>query len=1548
MGLKVHHRFLACFAATVMLGLAPLSLAVGQVLNRNDPENAPDVFVPASRDLQLQLNRARKALQEGSFVDAADLLGSLIAVPEAVRFSADAEDYFLDAAEAGGTYRSLKSEVLKLLGGMPAKGREAYEIRYGADAKSLVDAAVEAGDIEKLTEAARMYFHTKAGYEAMLLIARYHYIQGRPLAAALCAQRVVDAAAASTCEPEASLLVASAWWSAGYPDRAKASLVALRKKMPRAQVEVNGKKISLFATDDRALAWLQEILPEAAAASAGPQENWVMHRGDPARNAESKGGAPVRTPIWQALPVFDPEDEAILRDVERGFREQPAPAAMLSVLHPLAIGDDVIMRLPDRVIALDFETGKAKWEYPWDDTARSIGQSLDAHRNQTNEKDKRRRDLTRKIWEDAAQGQLASDGEQLYFLDGLDITSAPRTNLPNWAPRARGQFNTLSYSNSLVCLELQGEGRQKWVVGGASGEDEDKLAGAWFLGAPLAMQGQVYVLAEIMGEIRLVVLDADTGRLQWWQQLCQVEDFTPIQNDLERKLTGCSPSYADGVMVCPTSAGAIVAVDIATRSLIWGHRYQSSLQRRTSYYQGTAGKEIGKRWADCTVTIAEGKVLVCTPDNDELHCLDLLTGKRIWGPTPRNGSLYIACVRKGFVTLVNSESMTALRLADAASAWSSAIPLKDSRPSGRGFVEGDFYYLPTENSQILKINLIKGEIVERIPTAFPLGNLVCHGDAVIAQSTRHWLSLFHQLDPLRAQVAKRLAADPADAWALARQGEILSHDGKPREAMESLKASLAKAPTSRSTRAILARTMLGQLRENYAGNPELVKEAAKYVERPEDRAELLQLELNGLMKVGALSEAFDRLMQLAIDSEQPGVATSYELIQPPGDPARKVTRDRWQRGMLLAMWKKGTGELRDKMQKRFAQEAAKYGPEVGTERLTRFVSLFGGFPGTEGAHAQLIKIETAAANYLRAELLIEALHRLDSSTSQATAEVLAVELGLVSSQPDLVSQAWKALMARNEPLKLVDGRELDSWKKTIESKIVVSPAKTWPAGAVEAEALEERSLNYGPLGAFTPYRMRTNGSLDFAEISVARLGNEAILVRDRFGAEQFRLDIDRLDNRQQMYPDIRHFARVKGNFLLVAQGFQLLALDLHRSAVESDSVIQWNLDLIPPKSSPYQGAMYGQRNFLLPNRSPLETTPPRSEVVYSSVDRIMGQTSDLRNEGICFHRGLALVCAAPLSGKVHWERTDVPMGYDLHADESTLVVADRDQKLVRRFRLADGEELTPAQLGDGERVWGGVGSNVLTSQSLASGKTMVRLWSFAEETPRLAWQQEMPPKSVGCLVEGVEVALLDPSGELTIQSLDEAKPAVKQLLNVSDGMSALTVQRTSDAYFVYVHQPPPKNSGGPSATITAYLRATEPFHGSLYAIDRQSGTPLWPSPARIDMNAIIPESAPASPLLVFCKITKQAAAPGRILSSSGATRGSLVVVDKATGRNLFEKIDFGFQFPVPFCRVDVAPKTNEVTVIVPAQSFGGIKINYTDEPRPPEPPAQSGNFTLRP
>jgi len=43
--------------------------------------------------------------------------------------------------------------------------------------------------------------------------------------------------------------------------------------------------------------------------------------------------------------------------------------------------------------------------------------------------------------------------------------------------------------------------------------------------------------------------------------------------DAGRRLSGATPSYDGGVLICPTSAGAVVAVDATTRSLLWGFQY---------------------------------------------------------------------------------------------------------------------------------------------------------------------------------------------------------------------------------------------------------------------------------------------------------------------------------------------------------------------------------------------------------------------------------------------------------------------------------------------------------------------------------------------------------------------------------------------------------------------------------------------------------------------------------------------------------------------------------------------------------------------------------------------------------------------------------------------------------------------------------------------------------------------------------------------------------------------------------------------------------------
>src|SRR5262249_393767 len=135
------------------------------------------------------------------------------------------DDFFFKPQPEKPLYRSLKAEAQQLIGKMPAEGRQAYELQFGARAQQMLVVAADSGDINKLEEIARRYFHTQAGYQATLLLGRHYLDHNRPLAAALCFQRLLDApAAAAALEPSLSVLLASSWLSGGMTDRAQETL----------------------------------------------------------------------------------------------------------------------------------------------------------------------------------------------------------------------------------------------------------------------------------------------------------------------------------------------------------------------------------------------------------------------------------------------------------------------------------------------------------------------------------------------------------------------------------------------------------------------------------------------------------------------------------------------------------------------------------------------------------------------------------------------------------------------------------------------------------------------------------------------------------------------------------------------------------------------------------------------------------------------------------------------------------------------------------------------------------------------------------------------------------------------------------------------------------------------------------------------------------------------------------------------------------------------------------------------------------------------------
>ena len=125
-------------------------------------------------------------------------------------------------------------------------------------------------------------------------------------------------------------------------------------------------------------------------------------------------------------------------------------------------------------------------------------------------------------------------------------------------------------TNKLVAYDIRDD-RASCKSGSWAARRRCEQSDAFFLGPPLPLRGQLYVMAEVKDEMRLLALDGATGKLLWSQQLAMVE--SNITQDPIRRLAGVSPSYSDGVLICPTGAGCVVAVDLATRSLLWGYIY---------------------------------------------------------------------------------------------------------------------------------------------------------------------------------------------------------------------------------------------------------------------------------------------------------------------------------------------------------------------------------------------------------------------------------------------------------------------------------------------------------------------------------------------------------------------------------------------------------------------------------------------------------------------------------------------------------------------------------------------------------------------------------------------------------------------------------------------------------------------------------------------------------------------------------------------------------------------------------------------------------------
>jgi len=1520
---------------------------------RTAPSSVPqkellNVFLPAPRDYKQHLSRAITALEEDRFSEAVSELGRLLERLDTDRPDAgdDAGDFFVGPHNEAGTRTSLRAEAQRLLGSMPAKGRREYELQFGAEARMLLDESLNKGDIDKLMEVTRKFFHTKAGYEATILLGRHHFDYGRPLAGALCLKRLAETpVAAAEYDPELSMLLATCWLCADMPERARQMLVQWKQRHPRATVRVGAEEIRLFEKDDNALAWLEQAIGTRRKPTSNGEDQWVMYRGNPQRNARSDGCVPLMNYRWFVPLAVDPEDEQNVEQLRQRYVDQRLPA--LPAFQPVVVGDTVLIRSPWRLYGVDFITGKRLWYYPSLEDQPGQPEAPSPHISSRAPGSPRMQRMHQRIWEDAAFGQISSDGQQVFVIDELGYASInPYTHRIRMMPggfrqTVPGQPKT---TNRLAALDVAQQGKLKWMVPESTDEKESRLAGAFFLGAPLPLGKRLYVLAEIKKEIRLVALDAQTGKLEWSQQLAHV-DSRPINRDMTRRLAAASPSFADGVLICPTSAGAIVAVDVSNRSLLWGYQYEQARVSRSHagvFHVGVyprQAKQPGEQWADATITIADGRVLATPVESSEMHCLDLVTGKLQWKKS-REDALFVGCIDDGKVLLVGKNAVSAVRLADGKPAWKTpSMPLPGgAMPSGRGFLCQHYYYQPTTASEIVKIDVRTGQASKPYKTREVLGNLICHKDAVISQGANR-VSSFFQLDSLRGQVTERLDKNPKDAWALARQAELLLHDGRRNEALAVLRRAYQAKPDD-EVQTLLVDTLLEALSEDFEGNRQLAAEVESLINRPDQRMAFLRLTAAGLHESGKPREAFEAYMKIAdLDGAgrpvQPGTKTRSELENV--DRFLRVRRDRWVRTRLAALWKAAGDDDRAEMDAAIRKRFDAAVTADSAKALRRFIGYFAMHNAADEARLQLADRLIAAGDLLAADVLLERLQ--DSSETSLAAGATARRAGVLETAEhfDEAAALYLRLAQKWGDVKCLNGKTglqlLDAVPPDSPVGRAVASKTEWPHGKVKVSSDTNRTPGFSSYRRIYPLNVRHNRSAAVPGRSVSLDPmSSAIFVRDGLGRRTVQIPLVASGGRRfySSNMSLSHGA-FRGHLLVLWINYEVIALDTLKSTKGGPKRDLWRHDLsksVP--GSPISRSRVSRKVITNPWMGP-------RYVAANSAGRPVGALGPLTEDGICFVSGHELICKNPISGETVWIRNDVQSDCDLFGDEEVLIVVPAESVNAMVLRASDGHLLQRVTVPRYDRRWVTVGRNVLTWEEIADNKLELILYDPITSTE--VWSREYAAGSKGCPLGDEEIGILQPDGRFELLSLADGEVRIEAKLDPEPefataglGEAYIHLMRSSDQYLLLTHTPVTHTTAGVTITSSPDGTFAPMFHGRVYAFDRQTGEKQWPAPAYIDRYALPLDQPVELPVLTFLRHVRKTerGRPTRMQTDA-------LCIDRRDGRILLKKEGAATQTGTYEVVGDPSKKT--VSLLLPSKRY---TMQFSDEPRPPEPSAQTG------
>jgi outer membrane protein assembly factor BamB/tetratricopeptide (TPR) repeat protein len=1039
---KMEEKAVPAPAAPPVPGLPGLAEPTTRAESNMDPDGFLKNGIHLVKDEKgrgKQIEAAIDYINDENWATAVERLQKLLEIDEDVfvrlkRKNAEGNEVFV--------WVSAKQEADRLVSTLPPAGMDFYKATYGAKAAELLKKAKKNGDPSLLNDIMKRYAHTDAGAEAVKLLGDYKFDRGEYMPALLCYSKLINRLGAE--KTPVTLLAKAAWAahlappSSSDKNTVTAANVLSEKelwKMLRARTREVQFGEQAMPVDD-----LQEHVAKLDRSRLEQNAtDSLIYRATPSRSNQLTGGPAFMTREWGLSLLYDKDSSSAssitasrerIRQAKTELKKQNQPIIPAFTPITLSVLDGkgekkplLIYKNYYGVFAVDLRKGELSWK---SDSYWSLQRMLQERGSKQNVVadwlNTYQQQQPQIVFENSTVDTLSTDGQFVYVVEDFAIPPTPQVNLNNGAFFPGGMQNTPNIDpsieryiahNKLYAISLAGNsGKLAWEL--PAEEEKGPLAECYFLGPPLPLAGKMYVLTDKQQEIRLVCLETaevrgpegkmiSVPRVVSTQTLGMTQE--KMQSDPLRRTWAAHLAYGEGILVCPTNAGAVFGVNLLENSLVWAYPYRDksdAAEQQPQVWNGNPRFRGGQwpppgwrqlpdgrlvpivthhnQWKVTAPVISDGKVVFTAPDARSIHCINLRDGSPLWRKSKLDDDLYLGNVYNGKVLIVGKKNVRALSLSTGEMLWT----LETGTPSGQGIGSDNVYYLPLKDGgkgkdepQIVGIDMDRGKVVSRSKSrpseadkndadvpgnlAFAEGKVISitafgKGENEDSSKCEGEVVAYPQLKVKIAEMDDLIAKNPNDANALTERGELRLDKGDLAGAIDDLSTALKNDPTRETrdkARAKLYDTLTVYIADHFNDAEKYLKEyeelckidldSAPEKERSKLESEQRRRRSTFLWLVGKGREEQGRLVEAFEKYQQfaQEAGKQSELVPAVDDRQVKAAPDVWSRGRIIAMMNNATPENRRPLEKLIADKWNKLRETNDLQELRSFVRMFG-------------------------------------------------------------------------------------------------------------------------------------------------------------------------------------------------------------------------------------------------------------------------------------------------------------------------------------------------------------------------------------------------------------------------------------------------------------------------------------------------------------------------------------------------------------------------------------------------------------------------------